>query len=71
MAESMAECVSNKPIQVTKEDFTAASISVGSAMYPYDGLTADDLVNVSDQRMYQAKMKTRPAHAKRDVAAAS
>jgi diguanylate cyclase (GGDEF)-like protein len=71
MAESMRECVSKEPIQVTKDNFAAASISVGSAIYPYDGLNADDLVNLSDQRMYQAKMRARPAPSTRDMSVAA
>ena len=71
MAESMRECVSKEPIQVADGKFAAVSISVGSAMYPYDGLNTDDLVNLSDQRMYQAKMRARPAHSTRDVSVAA
>ncbi len=71
MAESMRQCVSKKPIKVADDRFTTVSISVGSAMYPSDGLDIDDLVNLSDQRMYQAKVKVRPSRSTKDVSAAA
>jgi diguanylate cyclase (GGDEF)-like protein/putative nucleotidyltransferase with HDIG domain len=71
MAESMRQCVSKEPIKVADDRFTSASISVGSAMYPSDALDIDDLVNLSDQRMYQAKVKVRPSRSTKDVSTAA
>ena len=71
-AASMRSAVADTPIEVAEDTTAQVTISIGSAMYPYDGLDADDLVALSDRRMYEAKMKSRnSSRAKLEVAAAS
>jgi diguanylate cyclase (GGDEF)-like protein len=71
-ADSMRSAVADAPIEVAKDTTTHVTISIGSAMYPYDGLDADDLVAFSDRRMYEAKMKSRnSSRVNQEIAAVS
>ena len=45
--------------QMRHQGFKAASASMGSALYPQDARTAGDLLRLSDQRMYQTKLRRR------------
>jgi diguanylate cyclase (GGDEF)-like protein len=45
--------------QMRHQGFRAASASMGSALYPQDARTAGDLLRLSDQRMYQTKLRRR------------
>ena len=71
-ADSMRLAVADAPIEVAEDTTAHVTISIGSAMYPYDGLDADDLVALSDRRMYEAKVKGRgSSRANQEIAAVS
>ncbi|CAM4379488.1 HD domain-containing phosphohydrolase [Deinococcus marmoris] len=46
-------------LQMQRCEFGAATASMGTAQYPQDAQTAGDLLRLSDQRMYQAKLSRR------------
>lgn len=54
-AAQLREVVARRPIAVAHGVTIDASVSVGAAAYPQDGEGAEDLVAVSDQRMYADK----------------
>lgn len=58
-ADHLRSAVARKPIAVAHGVTVEASISVGAAAYPQDGGAAEDLVAVSDQRMYADKRSKR------------
>ena len=66
-ADSMCIVIADTAVKVADDKYARVTISVGSAMYPYDGLDADDLVNLSDQRMYAVKMKARTSSRKSEA----
>lgn len=59
----LRRAVARKPITVAHRVAVRTSVSIGSAGYPEDGASADDLVAVSDQRMYVDKRSRRTAAA--------
>ena len=66
-ADSMRSVIADAAVKVADDKYAWVTISVGSAMYPNDGLDADDLINLSDQRMYEAKMKARTSSRKSEA----
>ena len=56
---SMKAAIAETAMEVADGVHAKVTISIGSAMYPYDGLDPEDLVNLSDQRMYEEKERTR------------
>lgn len=56
-AEKLRKAVETQPVAIGRGIGLATSISVGTAMFPKDGSNADDLVYVSDQRMYSDKQR--------------
>jgi len=71
-ADSMRLAVADALIEVAEDTTAHVTISIGSAMCPYDGLDADDLVALSDRRMYEAKVKGRgSSRANQEIAAVS
>ncbi len=58
-AERLRRSVERQPVQIGRGIDLATSISVGAALFPKDGDNPDDLVYISDQRMYRDKRQPR------------
>ncbi len=58
-AERLRRAVERQPVEIGRGIDVATSISVGAAMFPKDGDNPDDLVYISDQRMYRDKRQPR------------
>ena len=69
--ESMKKAIARPAVEVCGGTYVKVTIAIGSAMYPYDGLDPEDLVNLSDQRMYAEKERTHPGSRLGKVAAAA
>ena len=59
LIETLKQGVARDPIAVADAASVDMTISIGSAMYPHDGTEPEELVYLSDQRMYQDKEKAR------------
>ena len=57
--DSMKTAIAETAVKVSDDVYAQVTIAIGSALYPYDGVDPEDLVNLSDQRMYEEKERTR------------
>lgn len=54
--ESLREAVAQLPIRLPRQQTTARlTMSAGIAVFPRDGVTADELLDLSDARLFEAK----------------
>ena len=58
-AERLRRAVERQPVEIGRGIDVTTSISVGAALFPTDGDNPDDLVYISDQRMYRQKRQQR------------
>ena len=58
-AERLRRAVERQPVEIGRGIDVTTSISVGAALFPTDGDNPDDLVYISDQRMYREKRQQR------------
>ena len=56
--EAIKKAIAQPAVEVCEGTYVKVTIAIGSAMYPDDGLNPEDLVNLSDQRMYAEKERT-------------
>lgn len=58
--EAMRVAVSQLPIRLPKQETTALlTVSAGLAVFPEDGVTADELLDCADERLFRAKQEGR------------
>ena len=57
--ESLRESVAGTPIEGARGEQVKVTISAGLASFPHDGVHADELFAVADERMFQAKREGR------------
>jgi diguanylate cyclase (GGDEF)-like protein len=58
--EAIREAVAQLPIRLPKQQTTALlTLSAGVAVFPEDGVTADELLDCADDRLFQAKQAGR------------
>ena len=58
-AEKICERISDKNFKLPNGKITSVTISLGVSTYPQDGLTAEELIEVADKRLYHAKANGR------------
>jgi diguanylate cyclase (GGDEF)-like protein len=57
--EHLKSALGGSRIEVAQGVRTRPMVSIGAAVYPDDAVTADDLVYLSDQRMYEDKQRSK------------
>jgi diguanylate cyclase (GGDEF)-like protein len=58
--DAMRVAVSQLPIRLPKQGTTALlTVSAGLAVFPEDGVTADELLDCADERLFRAKQEGR------------
>lgn len=58
-AEKICARISDKTFKLPNGKTTSVTISLGVSTYPQDGLTAEELIDVADKRLYHAKANGR------------
>ena len=58
-AEKICTRISDKNFKLPNGKMTSVTISLGVSTYPQDGLTAEELIEVADKRLYHAKANGR------------
>ena len=61
MIALLKKSISQSYVKLADGVWAQTSLSIGAAVFPADGDTAEELVDLADQRMYQDKQRTRPA----------
>ena len=61
MVSLLKKSVSESYVKLADGLWAQTSLSIGAAVFPTDGDTAEELVKLADQRMYQDKQRTKPA----------
>lgn len=46
-------------LKIISDTYLEVSVSIGSAIYPNEGSTLDDLLKISDKKMYNMKIQTK------------
>lgn len=53
--EKIIKNVENTEIRLGEKDVIRATVSIGSSIFPIDGIELDDLINKAEQALYEAK----------------
>ena len=57
--EALKTAVAENPVELADDNHTRPMISIGAALFPYDSQDPDELIMLSDKRMYEDKERFR------------
>ena len=55
LVDQIKSTLRDSPVKVTEDEVLRPVLSIGAALYPDEGATAKELLDLSDQRMYEDK----------------
>jgi diguanylate cyclase (GGDEF)-like protein len=66
--ESLKNAIADNAVKVAEGVYVQTTISIGATLFPDDSMDPEELVYISDQRMYEDKLSSRQGRSREDAA---